>query len=238
MNSKVFVLVHGVWHGGWCWSRVADILKSRGHRVSAPTHTGLGERCHLLSADITLQTFVDDIIQHMKFGDLSEVVLVGHSFGGAPITGVADRVPDRIAKLIYLDAIMLNSGETWFDLLPEDLAKDRAELAERSSGGLSLPPAPAQSFGVSRPEDIAFLEPRLTPHPFRTFTTALSLDNPIGNGLPATYIECTQPAYPPAKVALERARQHGWPVAQIRTGHDAMVTAPQGLANLLETLAL
>ncbi|CTQ52692.1 acetoin dehydrogenase E2 subunit dihydrolipoyllysine-residue acetyltransferase [Roseibium album] len=238
MNSKVFVLVHGVWHGGWCWSRVADILKSRGHWVSAPTHTGLGERRHLLSADITLQTFVDDIIQHMKFEDLSEVVLVGHSFGGAPITGVADRVPDSIAKLIYLDAIMLNSGETWFDLLPEDLAKERAALAESSSGGLSLPPAPAQSFGVSRPEDIAFLEPRLTPHPFRTFTTALSLDNPIGNGLPATYIECTQPAYPPAKVALERARQHGWPVAQIRTGHDAMVTAPQALANLLETLAL
>jgi pimeloyl-ACP methyl ester carboxylesterase len=238
MNSKVFVLVHGVWHGGWCWSRVADILKSRGHRVTAPTHTGLGERSHLLSTDITLQTFVDDIIQHMKFEDLSEVVLVGHSFGGAPITGVADRVPDRIAKLIYLDAIMLNSGETWFDLLPEDLAKDRAALAERSSGGLSLPPAPAQSFGVSRPEDVAFLEPRLTPHPFRTFTTALSLDNPIGNGLPATYIECSQPAYPPAKVALERARRHGWPVAQIRTGHDAMVTAPKGLANLLETLAL
>jgi pimeloyl-ACP methyl ester carboxylesterase len=224
MNSKTFVLVHGVWHGGWCWSRVADILRSRGHRVSAPTHTGLGERSHLLSADITLQTFVDDIIQHMKFEDLSEVVLVGHSFGGAPITGVADQLPDRIAKLIYLDAIMLNSGETWFDLLPEDLAKDRAALAEKSSGGLSLPPAPAQSFGVSCPEDIAFLEPRLTPHPFRTFTTALSLENPIGNGLPATYVECTQPAYPPAKVALERARQHGWPVAQIRTGHDAMVT--------------
>lgn len=238
MKSRTFVLVHGVWHGGWCWSRLAGILTARGHRVSAITQTGLGERAHLLNADITLETFVEDIVQHMTFEDLSDVILVGHSFGGAPATGVADRVPERIAKLIYLDAIMLNSGETWFDLLPEELARDRAKLAEESSGGLSLPPAPVQSFGITEPEDIAFLEPRLTPHPFRTFTTGLTLSGPVGNGLPAAYIQCTQPAYPPAKIALERARQRSWPVAQIRTGHDAMVTAPQGLADLLETLAL
>ncbi|MEM8701233.1 MAG: alpha/beta fold hydrolase [Pseudomonadota bacterium] len=236
MEPKAFVLVHGVWHGGWCWSRVADILRARGHRVTAPTQTGLGERSHLLSSEITIQTFVEDIVRHLEFNDLKDVVLVGHSFGGIPITGAADVVPTRIARLIYLDAIMLDTGETWMGLLPEDMAKDRKRLAQETSGGLSLPPAPAESFGVTRPEDIAFVQPRLTPHPFRTFTTALDLKNPVGNGLPAAYISCTDPAYRPAGVALDRARKLGWPVAEIATGHDAMVTEPRALADLLERL--
>lgn len=237
MKPKTFVLVHGVWHGGWCWSRVAEILSSRGHRVSAPTQTGLGERSHLLSSAITIETFVDDIVEHMRFEDLNNVVLVGHSFGGIPITGVADVAPERIAKLIYLDAIMLNSGETWFDLLPEDMAQDRKALAEKTSGGLSLPPASPESFGVTRPVDVAFLEPRLTPHPFKTFTTSLTLKNPVGNGLPASYIQCTDPPYRPAAIALQRAQEFGWPVSQIATGHDAMVTEPEAVADLLEKLS-
>lgn len=236
MEPKTFVLVHGVWHGGWCWSRVADILRARGHRVSAPTQTGLGERSHLLSPEITIQTFVADIVRHLEFNDFQNVVLVGHSFGGIPITGAADLVPGRIARLIYLDAIMLETGETWMSLLPEDMAEDRTRLAQETSGGLSLPPAPAESFGVARPEDVAFVQPRLTPHPFRTFTTALDLKNPVGNSLPAAYIRCTDPPYRPATVALERARKFGWPVAEIATGHDAMVTEPLALADLLARL--
>ncbi|WP_422039914.1 alpha/beta fold hydrolase [Roseibium sp.] len=237
MDQKTFVLVHGVWHGGWCWSRVAEILRKRGHRVSAPTQTGLGERAHLLSPEITIKTFVEDIVRHLEFNDLKNVTLVGHSFGGIPITGAADLVPDRIARLIYLDAIMLGTGETWMSLLPEDMAEDRTRLAQETSGGLSLPPAPAESFGVERPEDVAFVQPRLTPHPFRTFTTALDLKNPVGNGLPAAYIRCTDPPYRPAGVALDRARKLGWPVGEIATGHDAMVTEPLALADLLERLA-
>lgn len=238
MENRTFVLVHGVWHGGWCWSRVADILRARGHRVGTPTQTGLGERAHLMSPDITIGTFVEDITAHLAFEDLHDVVLVGHSFGGIPVTGVADVMPERIRKLIYLDAIMLQSGETWFDLLPAEMARDRLDLAEKTSGGLSLPPAAPESFGVTRPGDIAFLKERLTPHPFRTFTTALSLGYPVGNGLPAAYVSCTEPAYPPAAVALERAKALGWPIAHIATGHDAMVSEPQALADLLETLAL
>lgn len=237
MEPKTFVLVHGVWHGGWCWSRVADILRARGHRVTAPTQTGLGERSHLLSPGITIQTFVEDIVRHLEFNDLQNVNLVGHSFGGIPITGAADKVPERIARLIYLDAIMLDTGETWMSLLPKDMAEDRAELARKTSGGLSLPPAPAESFGVERPEDVAFVQPRLTPHPFRTFTTALDLKNPVGNGLPARYIRCTHPPYRPAAVALERARTLGWSVEEIATGHDAMVTEPLALADLLQRVS-
>ncbi len=238
MSSKTFVLVHGVWHGGWCWSRVVDILRARGHRVTAPTQTGLGERSHLLSADITLETFVTDIVRHIECEDLKDVVLVGHSFGGAPVTGVADRLADRLASLIYLDGIMLKSGETWFSLLPPDLAADRAALAEKTSGGVSLPPAPAEAFGVTRPEDRTFLESRLTPHPFATFTTSLDLKgSKVGNGLPASYVCCTAPSYGPANVSLEKAHDFGWPVTEIATGHDAMVTEPQATAELLEKLA-
>ncbi len=236
MTNRTFVLVHGVWHGGWCWSRLADILTARGHRVSAPTQTGLGERSHLLSQDITLNTFVEDIVNHLVYEDLGKAVLVGHSFGGAPITGVADVVPQRIARLVYLDAIMLKSQETWLSLLPEKMAEDRTALAIKSSGGVSLPPAPAESFGVSEPEDLAFLEGRLTPHPFATFTTALTLKGPVGNGLPATYIRCTDPPYVPAKIAHLRAKDRGWPVEEIATGHDAMVTAPLAVADLLELM--
>ncbi len=237
MKNKTFVLVHGVWHGGWCWARLANILRTRGHRVSAPTHTGLGERSHLLSKDITLDTFVEDAVNHLAYEDLRDVILVGHSFGGASITGVADIVPQRIARLVYLDGIMLKSQETWLSLLPEDIARDRTAQAQMSSGGLSLPPAPAGSFGVSKPEDIAFLEGRLTPHPFATFTTALNLKGPVGNALPAAYIRCTDPVYVPAEIAHLRAKDYGWPAGEIATGHDAMVTAPLALADLLETMA-
>ncbi len=100
---KAYVLVHGGWHGGWCWKRVADVLRSRGHNVTTPTQTGLGERSHLLSESITLSVFIDDIVNHLTWENLTSVVLVGHSFGGITITGVADAVPERIAKLIYLD---------------------------------------------------------------------------------------------------------------------------------------
>ncbi len=236
-QSRTFVLVHGVWHGGWCWQRVADILRARGHRVLTPTQTGLGERSHLLSRDITMDVFVADIVNHLRWEDLNQVVLVGHSFGGAPITGAADAVPDRIASLIYLDGAVMENGETWFGLLPPDIAADRQKAAEESSGGISLPIAPVESFGVTDPDDAAFVAPRLTPHPVVTFSTPLTLNGPTGNGLPAHYITCTSPAYGPAVLGLQRVKAAGWPVSELATGHDAMVTAPLATADLLERIA-
>ncbi|MCA8881939.1 MAG: alpha/beta fold hydrolase [Rhodobacteraceae bacterium] len=236
MASKTFVLVHGIWHGGWCWSRLAGILRARGHTVSTPTLTGLGERSHLLSRGITLTTFVTDIVNHLDWDDLRDVILVGHSFGGAPVTGAADLRRDRIAQIVYLDGIMMEHGETWFDLVSPELAQSRQAQSEQSSGGLSLPVAPVEKLGVTFPDDVAFLAPRLTPHPFATFTTALDLRHPIGNGLPCTYIRCTDPPYPPADIAFRRAQARGWPIHDIATGHDAMVTAPEALAEILEHL--
>ena len=234
ITPKTFVLVHGVWHGGWCWKRVADVLRSRGHHVTTPTQTGLGERSHLLSASITLDTFVEDIVNHLIWEDLSDVVLVGHSFGGAPISGAADRVPTRIAGLIYLDAAIMEDGETWFGLLPRDLVADRTQVAQDFSDGISLPPALPESFGVTDPDGAAWLTRRLTPHPFATLTTPLRLKHRCGNGLPAHYITCTSPAYRPAAVCRERAETRGWPVSPLASGHDAMVTEPVATADLFE----
>jgi pimeloyl-ACP methyl ester carboxylesterase len=233
-----FVLVHGIWHGGWCWRQVADILRDRGHQVTAPTHTGLGERSHLLSESITLETFIEDIVNHLKWSQLRDVVLVGHSFAGAVIIGVADRVPERIASLVFLDAAIMEDGETWFGLLPKEIAEDRLAKAQATSGGVSLPVPPPQSFGVTDPDQVAYLEQMLTPHPLATCTTPLKLEGPPGNGLPLHYIVCTNPTYPPAAAMHERARRAHWPISELATGHDAMVIAPQETADMLEKVAI
>ena len=142
-KPRTFVLVHGAWHGGWCWKRVRDILEAAGHRVYTPTQTGLGERSHLLGPGITLDTFVRDVFNVLVWEDLHEVILVGHSFGGASITGVADRERNRIAHLVYLDALVPQSGQSPFSVIGEDVAARRREQAVEASGGVwMLPPDP------------------------------------------------------------------------------------------------
>lgn len=233
-NSKTLVLVHGAWHGGWCWARVAAILRGRGHRVSTPTLTGLGERAHLMSPDIDLALMTADLVNHLHFEDLADVTLVGHSFAGNAITGAADQVPRRLARLVYLDAIVPESGRAPFDTLPREVVAERLRLAEKSSGGLSIPPPPAAAFGVTDPADAAWLDSRLTPHPLRSFTTAQTFAAPPGNGLPAEYVLCNDPAYGPLEGSRARARALDWPIIELAAGHDAMVTAPVALADLLE----
>lgn len=166
-----------------------------------------------------------------------DVVLVGHSFGGATITGAADAVPERIARLIYLDAVIMKDGETWFSLLPKELVEERIQAAKESSGGLSLPVPPVESLGVFDPADAEYLMSMLAPHPLATFTSALKLDGPVANGLPATYVTCTNPVYEPAVVCRQRAKEAGWPIVELATGHDAMITAPLDTADLIERLS-
>lgn len=232
-DRRTFVLVHGAWHGGWCWAAVAEALRERGHRVYTPTQTGLGERAHLISKSITLDTFITDIANVIRCEDLDDVVLVGHSFGGNAVSGVADRMPERMRRIVYLDATMLENGQTPFGLLPKDVVEARTQAAETSSGGLSIPPPPAAAFGVSEPAQAAWLEARLTPHPFSTFVSPLKLANKIGNGLPATYIMCVDPLYGPLQASRDWVKKNGMMTVEIRTGHDAMVTAPDALTDLL-----
>ncbi|HUC18122.1 MAG TPA: alpha/beta fold hydrolase [Acetobacteraceae bacterium] len=238
MSGRTFVLLHGAFHGGWCWARVAKVLHAEGHRVFTPTQTGLGERRHLLSPAITLETFVADLVNVLTFEDLEDVVLVGHSFAGSVIAGAADRMPERIRHLIYLDAAILENGEAPFDLLPQAVVAERVRLAQESSNGLTIPSPPPSAFGVPEGPDAAWLAPRLTPHPLATFTDRLRLANPNGNDLPRTYICCTGPIYAPLEVARQRVRNKpGWNWREIATGHDAMVTEPALLARMLCEIA-
>jgi pimeloyl-ACP methyl ester carboxylesterase len=236
-TQRCFVLVPGLSHGGWSWDRVAPLLRERGHTVVTITQTGLGERSHLLSKHIGIATFVDDVVNTLVWRDLRDVVLVGHSFGGIAITGAADCVPERIGELIYLDAAVVESGETWLDLLPRDIAAARTKMADESSNGISLPVPPLSSIDITEPADVAFLQARLTPHPFSTFTTQLTLKHPVGNGLPVDYVACVGPVYPPAVQAHNRARAKGWRIRELPTGHEAMVTHPGETAALLDSLS-
>ena len=237
-RRRTYMLVHGAWHGGWCWARVAERLTAAGHRVYTPTQSGLGERRHLLRADITLDLFITDLVNVIEAEELSDIYLVGHSFGGRPIAGVADRMPQRLKRLVFLDAGLPDPGKSVFDGFPPAVRDARIKSAQESSGGLSFPPPPALSFGVTVPEDAAWLERRMTPHPFGTYVTPMTLEHPIGNGLPCTYIRCIEPAYsvidPSGAYAKSRS---DWQYLELKSGHDAMVIAPGPLTEILLALA-
>ena len=234
MTRSTYVLVHGAWHGGWCWVRVADRLRAAGHTVFTPTQTGLGERKHLMSADITPETFTDDIANVIEAEELDDVILVGHSFGGRPVCGVADRTPQRLRRLVFVDASLPENGKSAFDNTLPELRDARIKAAQESSGGLSLPAPPAAAFGVTDPDDVAWVERRMTPHPFKTYSLPSLLKNPIGNGVPATYIRCTAPAFANTASSAEYAKSRpDWQYLEIATGHDAMVTKPAELSEML-----
>jgi pimeloyl-ACP methyl ester carboxylesterase len=233
---KTYVLLHGAWHGAWCWKKVLPELLERGHRVLTPTQTGLGERSHLLSKDVNLTTFVHDLVNVLVWEDLSNVILVGHSFGGCAITAAADQMPERIAHLVYLDALILQDGESPFSTVPPEVAQSRRDLAQKTSAGLTIPVPSADKFGVTDPDDATWLMSRCTPHPIATYEEPLKLRHEPGNGLPTTYIAVT-PYYMPTTASREYARARSdWSYVEIEAGHDAMVTSPKALAKILLNL--
>lgn len=234
-GHKTYVLVHGGFHGGWCWRAVADLLRSVGHVVYTPTQTGCGERSHLLSASITLDTFIDDIANVLQWEDLHDVVLVGHSFGGNSISGVADRMPERIGLLVYLDAVILKNGQSMFGQLDADIVARRMRSAQ-AYGGLAIGPPPTTIFGITDAAQAQYVRERLTPHPLGTFTSPLKLAHPVANGLPAIYVQCTEPVYAGVQSSRDWVRAQGMRSVELRSGHDAMVMAPRLLADLLLNL--
>ncbi|HZD66143.1 MAG TPA: alpha/beta fold hydrolase [Acidimicrobiales bacterium] len=233
-----FVLVHGAFHGGWCWARVADLLRAWGHQVWTPTLTGLGERAHLLGPDVALSTMVQDVVGCLEAEEVDGAVLVGHSFGGIPVCGAAEAVTGRLRGLVFLDASLVAAGQRALDQLPPGVAAERLSQAEAFSNGLAFPPFPPAAFGVTEPADVAWLERRLTPHPVRTYQDPLRLAGPIGNGLPCAYLTCTAPIYGPTAAARELAAAHqGWRRQDLAAPHDAMVAAPGLVATTLVELA-
>jgi pimeloyl-ACP methyl ester carboxylesterase len=236
-----FVLLHGGWHGAWCWERVVPLLRAAGHEVLAPTLTGLGDRAHLASRDVGLSTHVAEVASLLEEQDVSGVVLVGHSYTGLVIAGVAERVPDRVAQLVYLDAFVPQEGATLFDLLPAARVAV-FEQAAREHGDGWLVPLPwdvaLDGWGVTDEEDRRWMTPLLTPQPLATFQEAAGPCS-VAERLPRTFVHCTvKPtgdSFAPFAEAAAREGS-GWRLLTIDAGHDAMVTAPDALARTLLSL--
>lgn len=224
-----FVLVHGAWHGGWCWKRVVPLLRVRGHEAFAPTLTGLGDRAHLFRPSIDLDTHIQDVASLMETEDLESVTLVGHSYAGAVISGVADRLPSRIASMVYLDAFLLQNGKSLADHVPPEGREGLLKTDE----AVGIKPFPPQAFGITDSADAAWVGGKLVNQPARTFTRPLRLSNPPPK-VPHTFIECTQPAMGPfTPIAAALRANPAWKVVEFKTGHDAMITEPRGLVELL-----
>lgn len=227
--------MHGAWHGGWCWDRVTPLLRGAGHDVHAPTLTGLSERAHLLSPQVGLDTHVEDVVRLIDVLGLREVVLVGHSYAGQVITGVADRRPGAIARRVYLDAFVGSDGEAARDLLPEQTARHWEHAAAERGFGWLVPVRDLSVLGVTERPDLEWLAPRLTPHPWKTYTDPLRVTGAVDT-VPGVFVECVSWLRVFAAHA-GRARDRGWPTHELDTGHEAMVTAPKALADVLLELA-
>ena len=230
---STFVLVHGAWHGGWCWREVRQHLEGRGHVTFAPTLTGLGERKHHLDRDVTVEVMVRDIAHLLEYERLEDVVLVGHSFAGVLLSPVAELVRDRLQQLVFLDAAILEDGESMFDMMDPDVVEKRRLQAEKLHEGLALGLPGQNDLGIEDDGIWSWVEPLLTPHPISSYETRVRLKAKPGEGIACEYIQCTRPEYGPLSWARERARGYGWPIRDIETGHDAMLTAPQALADML-----
>ncbi|RZI44198.1 alpha/beta hydrolase [Herbaspirillum sp. HC18] len=225
-----FVLVHGAWHGAWCWKKILPGLWSAGHRAFSVTLSGVGERAHQLSPDITLSTHADDVAAVIEAEELEQAIVVGHSYGGMVITAVADRMPQRIAHLVYLDAVVPLPGESWSSGHPPQTQEQRRQSIA-STG--SIPPADPAVFGLTG-EDAEWVKRRQTPQPGGVYDDALQFDAARVAALPRTFIDCNAPALATIAVMRERVRQQpGWQVFEIATGHDPMISAPEELLRLL-----
>jgi len=232
---STFVLVHGAWHGGWCWDRVAPLLRAAGHEVHTPTLTGLSERAHLLTPLVGLETHVEDVVRLIDVLDLRDVVLVGHSYAGQVVTAVADRRPAAVTRRVHLDAFVGSDGEAARDLLPETVEHHWAESAAEQGFGWLVPVRKLSVLGVTEQADVDWLLPKLTPHPWKTYTDPLRLTGAVDE-VSAAFVECVS-WMRVFRAQADRARERGWPVHELDTGHEAMVTAPKALADVLLELA-
>ncbi len=240
-----FVLVHGAWHGAWCWRRVIDQLQQQGHRAYAVTLTGLGERAHLLSPAITLETHIEDVRQLIETEELSDVVLAVHSYAGMIGTAIADRLGERLKHLVYVDAVIPKPGESWSSTQASATQQQRLAAAE-ASVNFSFPPPDASVFGL-HDVDHAWVQRRQTPHPGNTYRMPLAFDVQRVAATPRTFISCTEPALATIEPSRLRVKDPafwggawlpGSRVIEMRTGHDPMISEPEALTRILVDSAL
>ncbi|MER7179365.1 alpha/beta fold hydrolase [Streptomyces hyaluromycini] len=230
---STYLLVHGAWHSGECWERVVPLLTAAGHRVYAPSLTGQGEKAHLLGPDVGLDTHVADVVGLIRDEDLTDVVLVGHSYAGLVVSSAANEVPERVGHLVYLDAMVPEHGETAADIQPVTRALIDRALA--SDSGWRVPPLPELPspyglFGVTEAADVAWLRSTLSDQSVRSFQQRVRLDDPAVRAVPRTHIHCV--ANVPEGV-VRRPVPETEQVWELPTGHDCMITMPAELADLL-----
>jgi pimeloyl-ACP methyl ester carboxylesterase len=239
---KTFILIHGAWHGAWCWERVEARLRAQGHRAISLSLTGVGDRQHLLHRDIRVETHIADVLQVVECSEAASVVLVGHSYAGMLITAVADRCADRIEHLVYVDAIVPQVGESWSSTQAENTKRQRLEAAHRDPLFAIPPPDPAV-FGLQE-EDYLWVKRRQTPHPAHTYIDPLEFNPRRVASLPRTFVSCISPALPtidPTRVRLTKQSYwdglwHGvgrYKMVELSTGHDPMISDPDGLSAIL-----
>jgi pimeloyl-ACP methyl ester carboxylesterase len=230
-----FVIVHGAWSGAHAWRWVRPLLREAGHQVFTPSLTGLGERAHLARPETDLATHVDDVAATLRFEDLRDVVLVGHSYGGMVITGVADRMPDRLEHLVYLDAEVPLDGEAEYDLIPDDERQQYDEAARRSGGGWLIPPPFPDPLPPGLPVDVVWAIERMVPQPLATFTQPLRLANAASSGLRRTYVLCTEgkEGEPTPRWVDRVTADPEWHTVRLAVPHTAHVLAPGQLAAAL-----
>ena len=235
-----FVLVHGAWHGAWCWRRVTQALQVQGHRVYAVTLTGLGDRSHLLSRAITLETHIEDVRQLIDTEELSDVVLAVHSYAGMIGTAIADQMGPRLKHLVYVDAVLPKPGESWSSTQSSATQQQRLAAAE-ASVNFSFPPPDPVVFGLHN-DDHAWVQRRQTPHPGNTYRMPLAFDVQRVAAIPRTFISCTEPALATIEPSRLRAKDPafwggawlpGSQVIPMTTGHDPMISEPAALTRIL-----
>lgn len=233
-----YVMVHGGGHGGWCYQPVARIVRSKGNEVYTPTLTGLGEREHLLTPAVDLDMHITDVVNVLRFEDLRDVVLVGHSYGGMVVTGVADRAGDRVGHLVFLDAATPTSGQSLVDIAGPVILAARENARTVDGMELVLYPGedPMDFYGVTDPDRIAWMRTKLTPHPWKCFEQKLVLaDEAAVRRIPQTHIVCTSTL--PVRDVPELERRSEGRVWDVDTGHDLMISEPEAVAGLLLRLA-
>jgi pimeloyl-ACP methyl ester carboxylesterase len=241
----VYVLVGGGWLGGWCWQEVAPRLRGEGHHVYPATLTGLGERVHLASPEVDLETHITDVVNLLVFEDLHDVVLLGHSYAGLVVTGVADRVPDRISELVYLDTGALPDGTVLIETFPPEARWHIEKQVEEMGDGWRFPMPPQEelaTFGSLEGLDddrIELLRSRAVDQPFGTFTRPLRLHNPAREALPKVGVLCSlsleevQAIIASGNPLFREMAGPNWRFVELPTGHYPMFSRPEDLAAVL-----
>jgi pimeloyl-ACP methyl ester carboxylesterase len=229
---STYVLVHGAWCGSWIWKRVRRLLQARGHEVFTPTLTGVADRSHLSSPNVNLDTHITDVANLIRWEELSDVILCGHSYGGCVVSGVADRVSDRIGALIYLDAFVLENGRCLNDMLPPEVRSERLALAKEVGDGWKLPPIPAEEFKVN-PRDRDWVNRQGTMQSLACFEQPMHLTGALNQIINITYILASGWSPSPFPQFYEKAKAKGWKTITIECGHDVMLDRPEELAEQL-----